>query len=70
MLKDRSRSFDLHNTMHVYDDSGGYLLTNEKKDHVTLQEVSTFAFVPEGLSKWELDDVWIDNWMCIKVLHR
>jgi site-specific recombinase len=41
-----------------------------QKDHVTLQEVSTFAFVPEGLSKWELDDVWIDNWMCIKVLHR
>jgi hypothetical protein len=37
MLKDRSRSFDLHNTMHVYDDSGGYLLTNEKCNTITNQ---------------------------------
>ena len=31
------------------------------------QEISTFAFVPERLSKWELVDVWVDNWVCIKM---
>ena len=38
-----------------------------RKDHITPQEVSPFAFVANRLSKWELFDVWIEIWMCIKM---
>ena len=45
----------------------GVEVSESRKDHMISQQVLTFFLYPGCCPFGKLFDVWIDNWICIKV---